>query len=196
MNTEMVNREIDRGLGWLIALGILMILLGIAAIAQPLIATIAVARVLSWTLLFAGIVRTVHALQSRRKRGFWLKLLVGILYVIAGILLLGNVLGATLTLTLAFGGVILAQGILEVITAFKIRPEPDWGWMLFSGIIAIILGILILYRWPFNAIWLLGLFAGISFICSGVWMIAFPLAIRSQLSRTISHQNPPTHHSN
>ncbi|AFZ35227.1 hypothetical protein Sta7437_1665 [Stanieria cyanosphaera PCC 7437] len=184
MSTEMFNREINRGLGWLVALGVLMILLGIAVIVEPFIATIAVARILSWTLLFAGIVRTVHALQSRQQRGFWLKLLVGIFYVIAGILLLSNVFGAALTLTLAFGGVILAQGILEVIAAFKVRPELNWGWMLLSGIIAIILGIFILYQWPFNAIWLIGLFTGISFILSGIWMIVFPLAILSHLSRT------------
>jgi len=193
MSTEMFNRELNRSLGWLVALGILMILLGIAAIVEPFIATIVVARVLSWTLLFAGIVRMVHAIQFRRQRGFWLNLLVGIFYAIAGILLLSNVFQATLTLTIAFGAVILAQGILEVIAAFKVRPEPNWGWLLFSGIIAIILGILIFYRWPFNAIWLIGLFAGISFISSGVWMIAIPLAIRKHLSRTTSSQNPPTH---
>jgi uncharacterized membrane protein HdeD (DUF308 family) len=193
MTNEMVARELNQGLGWLVALGILMILLGIVAIVEPLIATIVVARVLSWTLLFAGIVRMVHAIQSRRQRVFWLKLLVGILYALAGILLLSNVFRATLTLTIVFGVVILAQGILEAIAAFKVRPEPNWGWLLFSGIIAIILGILILYRWPFNAIWLIGLFAGISFISSGVWMIAVPLAIRNHLSRTTSPQNPQTH---
>lgn len=192
MNTEVIDRDLSRGLSWLIALGILMILLGIAAIVQPLIATVAIARLLSWTMFFAGIVRVVHAIQSRRQRGFWLKLLVGIFYTIAGILLLGNVFKATLTLTIAFGAVILAQGILEAIAAFKVRPEPNWGLLLFSGILSIILGIFILYRWPFNAVWLIGLFTGISFISSGVWMIVVPLAIRNHLSRTTSPPNIQT----
>ncbi|WP_026735428.1 HdeD family acid-resistance protein [Fischerella sp. PCC 9605] len=182
MKTETID-EVRQNLGWFIALGILMIVLGIAAIVEPFFATIAVARVFSWVFLFAGIIRIIHAVQSRRQRGFWPKLLIGILYVITGILLLGNVFAAVLTLTLACGGVILAQGILEVIAAFKVRPEPNWGWMLFSGIIAIILGILILYRWPFNAIWLLGMFTAVSFVFTGTWMIMLPWAIRNHLSR-------------
>ncbi|RUR74453.1 HdeD family acid-resistance protein [Chlorogloeopsis fritschii PCC 9212] len=182
MKTEIID-EVRQNSGWFIALGIFMILLGIAAIVEPFIATIAVARVLSWVFLFAGIIRTIHAVQSRRQRGFWAKLLIGILYIITGILLLSNVLGATLSLTIAFGWVILAQGIFEVIAAFQARPEPNWGWMLFSGIIAIILGILILYQWPFNAVWLLGVFTGVSFLFSGAWMIAIPWAISHRLSR-------------
>jgi uncharacterized membrane protein HdeD (DUF308 family) len=177
MRTEMIN-EVRQNSGWFIALGILMIVLGIAAIVEPLIATIAVARVLSWVFLFAGIIRTIHAIQSRRQSGFWLKLVVGILYIITGVLLLGNILGAALTLTLAFGWVILAQGVLEVITAFKVRPEPNWIWVLISGILAIILGILILYQWPFGAAWLLGVFVGINLLFTGVWMILLPLGLR------------------
>ena len=183
MNTETIN-EVRRSLGWLIALGVVMIVLGVAAIVEPFIASIVVARVLSWTFLLAGIVRTIHALQSRQQRGFWPKLLIGIFYIVAGFLLLSNLLGAKLTLTLAFGWVILVQGIFEVIAAFQVRPEPNWGLMLFSGIISIILGILILYRWPINAIWLLGFFAGLSFIFTGIWMIVLPRAISDHLSRS------------
>lgn len=182
MDSETVE-EVRRSLGILIALGILMILLGLAALLNPLLVSIAVARILSWIFLFAGIVRTVYAIQAWRQRGFWLKLIVGILYLVVAILLLSNMLGATLTLTLALGWVIVAQGILEIITAFKVRPEPNWGWMLFSGVMALILGILILNRWPFNAIWLLGFFTGLSFIVAGFWMIMLPQAVSRHLTR-------------
>lgn len=73
---------------------------------------------------------------------------------------------------------ILVEGVLEVIAAFKVRPDPNWGWVLFSGITAIILGILILYQWPSSATWVLGVFAGINFLFTGIWMIMLPLAIR------------------
>ncbi|RCJ22802.1 hypothetical protein A6770_29615 [Nostoc minutum NIES-26] len=171
-------RETRTNSPWAIVLGVLMILLGIAAIAEPFVATIAITIVLSWTLIIAGIVRIIHAFQSRHKRGFWTKLVIGILYVIGGILLLSNIFGAALTLTLAFGIVILIEGVLEVITAFQTRRDPNWGWVLFSGIMAIILGILILYQWPVSAVWVLGVFAGINFLLTGVWMIALPLATR------------------
>jgi uncharacterized membrane protein HdeD (DUF308 family) len=182
MKTQIAN-DVRRGLNWLIGLGALMMVLGVAAIIEPFVATIAVARVLSWTFLLAGVVRAVHAFQSRQQRGFWLKLLVAIFYIIAGVLLLSNIFGAKLTLTLAFGWVILAQGIVEVVAAFKVRPDPNWSWMLTSGIIATILGILILYRWPLNTIWLLGFFTGVSFLFTGAWMIMIPWAIRNSLSQ-------------
>lgn len=178
MQTEIRN-EIKRASGWLIGLGVMMMALGVAAIVEPLIASVLVARALSWTLLIAGVLRVVHAVQSRRQQGFWLKFLIGMLYLIAASLLLSNLLGAKLTLTLALGWVILAQGVLEVVTALRIRPEVGWGVMLTSGLIAIVIGILILYRWPINAVWLLGLFTGISFFCTGIWMISLPWSIRN-----------------
>lgn len=181
MDTEAI-RDIKQTSSWLTGLGALMILLGIAAIVEPLVATIAIVRILSWTLLAAGIVRVVHAIQSRRQPGFWPKLLAGVLYLIAGILLLSNLFDAKLGLTLAFGWVILAQGILEVIAAFQVRPAPNWGVMLSSGVVVLILGILILYRWPSNAIWVLGFFTGASFLCTGIWMIMLPWKLRHSLS--------------
>lgn len=178
-----IDDKIRRSLSWLTALGVLMMLLGIAAIAEPFIATIIIARILSWIFVLVGVVRLVHAIQSRQQRGFWLMFLAALLYIVVGVLLVGNVLGAKLTLALAFGSAILVQGILEVIAAFQLRPEDGWGWILFSGIVAIILGILILYRWPLNAGWLLGFFSGISFLFTGIWMIMLPQSISHHLSR-------------
>ena len=164
-----------------VVLGVLMILLGIAAIAEPFIATIAITIVFSWTLIIAGIVRIVHAFQARHKRGFWTTLVIGVLYVIGGILLLSNIFDAALSLTLAFGLIILIEGVLEVIAAFQMRRDPNWGWVLFSGITAIILGILILAQWPVSTVWVLGVFVGINFLLTGLWMIMLSLASRSLL---------------
>jgi uncharacterized membrane protein HdeD (DUF308 family) len=177
MKTEVIHK-VRQHSGWFIALGGLMILLGIAAIVEPLIATVAVARVFSWIFLFAGIIRIIYAVQSRQDRGFGLKLVIGMLYVTTGIVLLNNIFGAALTLTIAFGGAILVQGILEVIGAFKARPDANWSWMLVSGLMAIVLGILIFYQWPFSAAWLLGVFVGVNLMFTGVWMIVIPLVLR------------------
>ncbi|MEX0269642.1 HdeD family acid-resistance protein [Leptolyngbyaceae cyanobacterium UHCC 1019] len=177
MEAEVI-RKVRQNSGWFIALGVVMLLLGLAAIVEPFMATVAVARVFSWIFLFAGIIRIVYAIQSRQDRGFLLKLLIGILYVITGILLLSNVFGAALTLTVAFGIAIVGQGILEVIAAFKARPEANWVWTLVSGLLAIVLGILIFYQWPFSAAWILGVFVGINLMFTGVWMIVIPWAVR------------------
>ncbi|SRR5579883_1150734 len=177
MNSDNIN-EVRRNSGWAIALGIFMIVLGIAAIAEPFIATIAITIAIAWTLLIAGIVRVVHAFQSRQK-SFWPKFVIGALYIIAGIVLIGNVLGGALSLTLALGIVFLIEGIFEVITAFQVRPDRNWGWTLFSGISAIILGILILYQWPFSAAWVLGLLVGINFLFTGAWMLMLSMPLRT-----------------
>ncbi|MDF5709195.1 MAG: HdeD family acid-resistance protein [Nostoc sp. S4] len=177
MNNENIN-EMRRGSGWSMGLGIFMVVLGIGAIAEPLVATIAIAILLSWILLIAGIIRIIDAFQSRRKRGFWPKLLIGILYLLAGIVLISNIFGAALSLTLALGILFLIEGVFEVITAFQIRRDPNWGWTLFSGMMAIILGILILAEWPFSAAWVLGVFAGINFLLTGIWMIMLSLSNR------------------
>jgi uncharacterized membrane protein HdeD (DUF308 family) len=174
METKATN-EARQNLLWFALPGILMIILGIAAIAEPFMATITVGRLLNWIFLFAGIVRIVYTLRSPRQPNFWLNLLIGVLYIAAALLLFSKFFGAVLTLTLAFGWVIIAQGILEMVMAFKLRPEPNWVWMLFSGIMAIVLGILILSQWLFvGAAWLIGLFLGIDLLLTGIWMILLP----------------------
>ncbi|WP_225225707.1 HdeD family acid-resistance protein [Komarekiella delphini-convector] len=124
----------------------------------------------------AGIIRIVHAFQYWRKRSFWSKLLIGILYVIAGILLLSNIFGDALSLTLALGILFFVEGIFEVITAFQVRPDPGCCsaalWLSFWGL-------LIMSEWPFSAAWVLGVFAGINFLLTGIWMIMLSLSIRS-----------------
>ncbi|OKH27155.1 HdeD family acid-resistance protein [Chroogloeocystis siderophila] len=181
MNADTAD-EIQQSSSWSIALGVVMVLLGVGAILEPFVATIAVAIALTWFLLIVGIVRIVQAVQSRRQKGFWLKLLVGLFYVLAWILLITNVFGAALTFTLVLGSLILVEGILEVIAAFKVRPDGNWIWLLFSGILSIILSVLILYQWPSSATWLLGVYAGTSFLFTGIWMIMLPLAVRKQIS--------------
>ena len=95
MKTDLI-RQVRENSGWFMALGVVMLILGIAAIVEPFMATVAIARVFSWIFLFAGIIRIVYAVQSRSDRGFWLKLAIGILYVITGISLLSNVVIAQL----------------------------------------------------------------------------------------------------
>ena len=85
--------------------------------------------------------------------------------------MISNVFSGAIALSLILGITIFAQGALQVILAFGIRPARSWGWVLFSGILGIILGILIWSEWPFNAAWLIGLWVGISLLFNGIWMI-------------------------
>lgn len=181
MNTETQNNR--KSLGWSIALGILLIILGLLAIVFPIIATALVTIALGWIFLIGGILRTIYAFQTR-SGGFWLKLLLGILYIITGISLLSNIIGGAISLTLALGILIFIEGVFEVSLAFQLRPASNWSWVLVSGIATIILGILIWSQWPFNAPWVLGLLTGISFLSTGIWKVMLSLAARNVINQT------------
>lgn len=182
MNHQTMN-GVKQTSSWLIGLGIVMLLMGIAAIIEPFIATAAITWLLSWGLLFAGIIRIMYAIQSWQVPGSHIKLLLGILYLIGSLLLLTNLFGAKLALTFVLGCMLIIQGMLESIAAVKSRSDPGWEWMLLSGILAVIIGILILYRWPVNAQWLLGVLTGVSFLLTGLWMIMLPWGVYKYLSR-------------
>ncbi|WP_228024594.1 HdeD family acid-resistance protein [cf. Phormidesmis sp. LEGE 11477] len=100
------------------------------------------------------------------------KLLLGILYLVAGFVILTDILSGVIALTFILGATIFLQGVVRVISAFAIKPASNWGVLLFSGIIGIILGIFIWSEWPFNVGWLLGVWVGVSLLCDGIWMIA------------------------
>jgi uncharacterized membrane protein HdeD (DUF308 family) len=128
--------------GWAIALGIFMIILGIIAIASPFFTTLAAELLLGWLFVLGSVVQLFYAFQQERDgRSFWLKLLLGILYLAVGILLLANPLAGVISLTLMVGIFFFVDGIFRVFLAFRLKPQPRWGWVLFNGILMIILGI-------------------------------------------------------
>jgi uncharacterized membrane protein HdeD (DUF308 family) len=176
---EARDRERTGGSGTGIVVGVLLVILGLIAIARPLYATIASTLVFSWLFIFAGIAQIVYAFGSRGAGQLVWKLLLGVLYLGAGIIILSNVLSGALALTLILGVTIFVQGVIQVILAFGIRPARNWGWLLVSGILGIILGIFIWSEWPFNAIWLIGLWVGINLLFDGIWMITLSSLPRS-----------------
>ncbi len=161
-------------------------ILGLVAIARPFYATIASTLVFGWVFIFAGITQIVYAFGSRRAGQFVWKLLLGVLYLGAGIIVLSNILSGAIpsvsfanALTLILGITIFVQGVMQVILAFGLRPFRNWGLVLLSGILGIILGIFIWSAWPFNADWIIGLWVGISLLFNGLWMITLSSLPRS-----------------
>jgi uncharacterized membrane protein HdeD (DUF308 family) len=176
------NRELRQSTAWAIALGVLLIVLGIIAIAAPFFASIATGLFFGWLLIIGGIFQAVYAFRhSRSDRSFAIKLLLSILAVIAGILLVVDPLAGVASLTLIIGIYFFIDGIFRVILAFQIKPEARWGWMLTNGILMIILGILIWSQWPFSAVWVLGLLVGLGLLFSGIATVVFATAARASL---------------
>jgi uncharacterized membrane protein HdeD (DUF308 family) len=126
---------LSRNWGWLLALGILMIILGVIAMAAPVVATIAVQIMLGWLLVISGIAEGIHAFMAKGWRGFLLELLSAVLYLGVGILLLVAPLQGALALTMVLAAFLLVEGIFKIITAFRVRDHRGWGWLLASGIV-------------------------------------------------------------
>lgn len=161
---------------WFTILGILLIILGIAAIAFPLVTTIAAKIFLGWLFLIGGIVQIVHAFSTQKWSEFFLDLLIGVLYVFVGAWLAFFPLTGILTLTIVLAVMFIIQGALELGMAFRMRPQQGWGWMLFAGIIAILAGLLIIAELPSSATWAIGLLVGINLIVSGFAYLLLPMA--------------------
>ena len=189
-NTETQN--LNNARQWSIALGILLIIMGILAIvilpsllcilviASHSIALQSMTVVLSWAFLLSGILRMNLAIQTRRPRGFWLKLLLSILYIAVSILLLKGIIGSIFPLTLALGITIFIEGVFEVFLAFQLRPKSSLLWLLLKGIAMIIMGISIWSEKPFSDFGILVLLPGISLLSTGIWTVMFSKAIALQ----------------
>jgi uncharacterized membrane protein HdeD (DUF308 family) len=172
------RRLIAEKWGWFLALGIVLIVVGMAAIVFPLVSTIAAKIMLGWLFLIGGVFMVLHAFSSQGWQGFIWSLLIGVLYLIAGGYLAFFPLTGLLTLAILLAALFLAEGIAEIIMAFKVRPHEGWGFMLLSGIAALAVGVMIALDLPSSATWALGLLVGINLLFSGWSYIFLALAGR------------------
>jgi uncharacterized membrane protein HdeD (DUF308 family) len=171
-----IQAAVSENRTWFIVLGILLIILGIAAISFPLLTTIATKIFLGWLFLIGGVVQIIHAFSTRQWSEFFFDLLIGVLYLIAGGWLAFFPLTGILTLTVLLAALFIALGVLEAGMAFRMRPHAGWVWMLISGIAALAVGVLILAHLPSSAAWAIGLLVGIKLIMSGFAYLFIPMA--------------------
>jgi uncharacterized membrane protein HdeD (DUF308 family) len=154
-----------------------MVIIGTLALGCSMTTTLFSMIFLGWLMIFAGIVEALHAFWKKEWGGLFLNLLVGVLYVVVGFMVLANPEASAVTLTLVMAIFFILDGIFRIITAVTMH-FPQWGWMLFNGIITLILGIMIWQRWPVSGTWVIGLFIGIDLIISGWSWIMLSFAAR------------------
>ncbi len=172
------RRQIADNWGWFLALGIVLVIAGAVAILFPLLSTIATKIMLGWIFLVSGVLIVIHAFSIKQWRGFLWGLLVGALYIVAGAWLAFLPFTGIITLTILLAALFLAEGVLEVVMAVRVRPHEGWVWLLLSGLVAIAVGVLIAYELPSSAAWAIGLLAGINLLSTGVSFIVLALAGR------------------
>ena len=169
--------------GWGIFLGILTALLGILLIAFPLFAATVTTIFIACILVIAGVFELVQALRAHTVGTFFLRLLLGIVYGIGGLILLMNPLWGVAVLTVVLGVMLLFEAGATTILGFNMRPASGWGWLIFDAAITAILGILILAHWPRSAIWALGTLVGAAVLVRGITRIALSAGLRRAAGR-------------
>jgi uncharacterized membrane protein HdeD (DUF308 family) len=174
---------VQKSVGWSIGLSVLMILAGLLAIAVPQVAGITVALLVAWLLIFSGVAHLVFAWHTRTTGGILWELLLGVLYVsIGAYLLLHPVLGLA-SLTFALAIYLLAEGALELVLSFRLRPMPGSNWLLFDGVFTLILAVMIWKTWPSSTEWVIGVLVGFSMLFSGISRLMISLAARRVIAK-------------
>jgi len=180
MSTLPVTTIFKRATGWGIFWSILLIVLGVLAIALPWIAAIAITTVVAWLMILGGIMHLSVAFSSRGRALFW-ELLVSLAYIFAGgYMALHPVIGAA-TLTLLLTSFFLIEGVLEIAAFFHMQRHRGSGWMLFDGIVTLALAGLIWVHWPSSSLWAIGTIVGISMVVSGWKWLMIALLSRQAL---------------
>lgn len=157
---------------WLMTLGVVMLVLGSLAIIFPVASSVSIDLLLGIVLTVGGVGRVISIFRSKGWGDFFLKLVVSAIYLVAGIMLLAYPLEGTLTITLLLAIFFLAQGVVNIVVSFIESGMRGWGWMLFNGIVSLILGALIWAELPSSAAWAIGLLVGIWLIFDGWAMIS------------------------
>ena len=187
-NAERMGRALAGAIhehwGSFLAEGIILVLLGIAAIVLPPIATLAFTIIIGWVFLISGVVGLFTTFWARHVAGFWWSLISAIIGIAAGVVLLLWPITGTLSLTLVLIAFFVIEGIVSIMYAIEHRNQLTgrWGWMLVSGIIDLILAGIIFAGLPGTAVWALGLLVGINMLFGGAALIAMALAARHPAS--------------
>lgn len=161
-----------RGVIW----GIITIICGVLSIGSPLVSGLAVAMMAGAFLLLAGVAMTIFAFQAPSLGRGVLKFLFGALTVLVGMAALSQPGIALAQLTLLLGMYFIADGIVMMIVAFNVKPEPGWGWMTFNGAVTIALGWMILKGWPVSGVWAIGILVGVRLLFAGLTMLTLGTA--------------------
>jgi len=181
---EMVRHASTVSIAW----GVLLIVLGAAAVASPFLAAVAVNVAVAWLIVLAGVVHILLAFRAHGAGSMIWKLLVGVAYVCFGGYLIARPLLGVASLTLLLAALFLIEGILDIVLFVKMRPIRGSTWVLLDGIVSLLLGLMIYMQWPSSAAWAIGTLVGVSLIFSGVARVMMSMAVR----KVTSAVSPPS----
>ena len=173
---EEITKVIHENKGWFMTIGIVLIIVGTAAILFPFLSTLSTEIFVGWLLVIGGIVQAVHAFKAKEWGGFFWELIIGILEVAAGVILLAYPLAGLVTLTVFLAVMFIIEGAFRAALAFKIKPQAGWGWVLFGGILSGVVGVMIWAKLPSSALWAIGLLVGINIAMAGWTLVMLAMS--------------------
>jgi len=184
--TQISPTLVRRASGLSIFWGVLLIGLGMLAVASPMVAAVAVNVLIAWLIVFAGVVHLVVAFHTREAGSIIWRLLVGLAYVCFGGYLIARPVAGVASLTLLLASLFLLEGIFNIVLFFRAPSTLRSSWMLLDGIVTLLLGLMIYLQWPSSSAWAIGTLVGVSLIFSGVTRVMVSLAVRKAASSSAS----------
>jgi uncharacterized membrane protein HdeD (DUF308 family) len=170
--------ELSRHWGWLLAVGILSVILGTIGLGMTWMLTLVSVVYFGVLLIVIGVAQLLQIFKAAGWKSTFLQILIGLLYLAAGIMVVSRPLLASLTLTWALGFALIVVGVMRIVVGVQHRGTSGWAGGVVGGIITLLLGLLILARWPSDALWVIGLFLAIELIVNGYTQILVALAAR------------------
>ncbi len=170
--------ELRRRWGWIVGLGIVLVIAGAAALGSSCLMTVFSMVLLGWLMVGSGILQTIHAFTCKKWSGFFIDLLTGILYLVVGFMIIANPGATAVAVTLLIAMFLIFGGIFRIVVPLVVR-YPNWIWVLLHGVIILLLGIAIWQQWPLSGLWVIGLFVGIDMLLNGLSLVMLGLAAKN-----------------
>lgn len=175
----MTAQSINRSWSWLLALGILFIILGGIGLSMVVGLTILSMVFFGILLITGGACQLIDAFKDRHWKGTLWHTFIGMLYIAGGALVIYDPLLASAVITAMLAGVLIVMGLTRIVMAFSMRQTSAWGWVFLAGLLALVLGIMILTHWPVSGLWIIGLFLAIEIMVTGWTYVFLAFALRS-----------------
>jgi uncharacterized membrane protein HdeD (DUF308 family) len=174
---------VEKASGWFTAMAVVLIILGMMAIIEPMVAGLAVTVLVGWILIVAGVTHVVGAFGAGGGgRAIWHGL-IGMIYAIGGVYFLTHPLLGLGSLTLLLSGILMAEALLRVVAYAQTRGESGSSWLLVNGLITILLGVMIWSQWPSSSVWAIGTLVGANLLMAGFSRLMLAMAARTLARR-------------
>jgi uncharacterized membrane protein HdeD (DUF308 family) len=161
--------------------GVLMVITGLLALIYPALASVAIVRLLGWVLIVSGIFQGIGLIGASEVPYFWMELLSAVLAIVIGVLLLRHTDAGLLFFSMLFLIYFMIEGLVKVIFAFIIRPFPNWGWVLASGLLGIVFALYLLANFSTISDWMLGILLGVLLVVEGTALSSLAWRVRQEI---------------